>query len=54
MAAAEVEEGVVELCELAEDADDALRAAVPVEGDVDQDVGRVTGRVEQHAIVVGS
>ena len=35
MTAAEVEERVVELGQLAERADDALRPPVPVEGDVD-------------------
>ena len=32
----------------------SLRAAVPVEGDVDEDVRRVRSRVEQHAVVVGA
>ena len=54
MTAAEVEERVVELGQLAEHADDALRPAVPVEGDVDQNVGRVARRVEQHAVVIGA
>ena len=54
MGATEIEERVVPLGQLAQPAHDPLGAAVPVEGHVDQDGGRVGHGVEQNAVVVGT